>query len=129
MIYIYYINYIYKYYTMTCAQNDIIIQKFQSEIEHKKKELLKKRSYLQNLVSGNEFLDEVIDDYDKFYNIIIKQKQEQHTSLANISEYIDKIALNTNITNSILNDSKYDQRIILNQMNIINKELDTLSNI
>tara|TARA_B100000902_G_C27050131_1_gene783718 strand:- start:322 stop:666 length:345 start_codon:yes stop_codon:yes gene_type:complete len=114
---------------MTCAQNDIIIQKFQSEIEHKKKELLKKRSYLQNLVSGNEFLDEVIDDYDKFYNIIIKQKQEQHTSLANISEYIDKIALNTNITNSILNDSKYDQRIILNQMNIINKELDTLSNI
>ena len=95
---------------MNCANNDIIVDKLNSEIEYKKKELLKKKAYLSNLVTKNELLKDVVNDYNYYYDNIKETKQEQYNALAIISEYLDKMSENINITNNTLNEIKYDQK-------------------
>ena len=112
---------------MNCANNDIIVDKLNSEIEYKKKELLKKKAYLSNLVTKNELLKDVVNDYNYYYDNIKEKKQEQYNALAIISEYLDKMSENINITNNTLNEIKYDQKALLNLMNIIRKEIDNLT--
>ena len=112
---------------MNCAERDIMINNINSEIAYKKGELLKKRNYLKSLVTGNEFLEEVVNDYDNYYNYIKKQKQDQYNALAKISDYLDKISANVKTTDNMLNETKYDQKQLLNQMNIIKKEIDNLT--
>ena len=113
---------------MSCAQTDIKISNIKLEIASKKKELMRKRKYLENLATGNEFLNGVVNDYKNYYNYIIKQKQEQHDTLAGISEYLGRLSETLKKTDNILDNTKHDQTTILNQMNIIKKDIENLTN-
>lgn len=112
---------------MNCAKRDIMINDINSEIALKKNELLKKRNYLKNLSTENEFLEDVVSDYNNHCNYIIKQKHEQSDALATLSDYLDNISENVDTTDNILNETKYDQKLLLNQINIIKKEIKNLT--
>ena len=111
---------------MNCAKRDIMINNINSEIAFKKKELCKKRNYLKNLSTENEFLEDVVNDYNSYYDYIIKQKHKQYEALAMLSDYLDNISENVDTTDNILNETKYDQKLLLNQINIIKKEIKNL---
>ena len=74
----------------------------------------------------NEFLEDVISDYNNYCNYIIKQKQDQQKALVILSDYLDNISENVDTTDNILNETKYDQKLLLNQINIIKKEIENL---
>lgn len=77
----------------------------------------------------NKFLTGVVEDYIKYYKYIKKQKVEQEEALRIISDYIDSISQDTEITKELLEQSKNDQKSILAKMQQIKREVDKITNL
>ena len=75
----------------------------------------------------NKFLTGVVEDYIKYYKYIKKQKVDQEKGLRIISEYIDSISQDTEISKSLLEQSKEDQKDILAKMTQIKREVDKIT--
>ena len=111
---------------MELAKRDLIINNINSEIAYKKKDLFNKVNELQVVAKENKFLEEVIKDYKRYYNYINEEKLQQYRALEMIYNYIDRISEDTDITDEILEQTKYDQQELLKEMNNIKQELDML---
>ena len=76
--------------------------------------------------SSIELLEDVVEDYKSYYDIIKKQKQQQYNTLVKISDYINSVSQDLNKTDNILKKTNEDQREILAEMNKIKREIDEL---
>lgn len=113
---------------MELAVRDNVIFQMKLELENRKRILCAKRKQLKQITSENTMLNGVLADYDKFNKHIIKQKQEQILFLNMLHEYVTNITKDINITNSQLNESRIEQREILNEINSLKSELNELTN-
>jgi DNA repair exonuclease SbcCD ATPase subunit len=57
-------------------------------IDAKRKMLINKQKKFKNHTKQNEFLNEVKQDYNKYYGYIVKQKEEQMSALTMLNTYI-----------------------------------------
>ena len=108
------------------AKNDIIIKNMINEMYKIKRNQLKNFKKLNESKSQNELLEDVIDDYKSYYDIIRKQKQQQYDMLVKISNYINSVSHDLNKTDNILKKTNEDQKEILAEMNKIRREIDEL---
>jgi len=111
---------------MELAKRDLIINNINSEIAYKKNDLFNKVNELKIVAKENKFLEEVIQDYKRYYNYINEEKLQQYRALEMIYNYLDRINVDTDITDEILEQTKYDQQELLKEMNNIKQELDML---
>tara|TARA_B100001093_G_scaffold505391_1_gene562667 strand:- start:478 stop:825 length:348 start_codon:yes stop_codon:yes gene_type:complete len=108
------------------AKNDIIIKNMINEMYKIKRNQLKNFKKLNKSKSQNELLEDVIDDYKSYYDIIRMQKQQQYNMLVKISNYINSVSHDLNKTDNILKKTNEDQKEILAEMNKIRREIDEL---
>jgi site-specific recombinase XerD len=111
---------------MQTACNDIMQKKIEMEIESREKDLRETYKDLQKTVLENEFFQSVLDDYEKYYSYIIGEKQKQYDAFQAISEHLDKLNLESSLTQEQTNQLKYDQKEILNRLGFIRRELDEI---
>lgn len=100
----------------------------QELIDYKRNILLKKQSRLQAISNENNFLEDVKDDYSKYYNYIIKQKQDQITALSVLDKYIKDLTESNNLSKQNIEDANYEQKRILNEIDKIKNNLDSIVN-
>ena len=74
----------------------------------------------------NAFLDAVREDYDKYNDYIVTQKQEQMKALRVLQSYIDDLNRSTKLTKQNMTDSKEEQRKIVNEIKSIQHNLDEI---
>jgi uncharacterized membrane-anchored protein YhcB (DUF1043 family) len=89
--------------------------------------LFEKRNYLKKVRNQNEFLEEVISDYGKYYGYIVEQKQEQMRALDMLNKYINDLIEKENMTSENLKDAKKEQKKIIYEMKKIKKGLDSFT--
>lgn len=111
---------------MDLAKRDITIREMQREVADKKRELLSKFKELERATSENEFLEGVVDDYATYYDYVREQKSEEYEALRIISEYLDRLSLDVDVTDQLLRQTKEDQKEILREMSKIKREMDQL---
>ena len=111
---------------MHLAKRDITIREMQREVADKKRELLSKFKELERATSENEFLEGVVDDYATYYDYVREQKSEEYEALRIISEYLDRLSLDVDVTDQLLRQTKEDQKEILREMSKIKREMDQL---
>jgi hypothetical protein len=111
---------------MDLARRDMSIEDMRTEVVNRKKMLLDKFKELRNTSSANQFLKGVADDYEHYFDYIKSQKREQYEALCMLSDYIEKISMDTELTEQLLRESKTDQKHILSQMRKVKGELDEL---
>ena len=111
---------------MDLAKRDITIREMQREVADKKRELLSKFKELEKATSENEFLEGVVDDYATYYDYVRQQKSEEYEALRIISEYLDRLSLDVDVTDQLLRQTKEDQKEILREMSKIKREMDQL---
>ena len=111
---------------MDLAKRDITIREMQREVADKKRELLSKFKELEKATSENEFLEGVVDDYATYYDYVREQKSEEYEALRIISEYLDRLSLDVDVTDQLLRQTKEDQKEILREMSKIKREMDQL---
>ena len=62
---------------LSLAERDKYLSQIEGQINAKRKLLLKKRDYLNKSLKENTFLEGVKNDYEKYRNYIVKEKEDQ----------------------------------------------------
>jgi hypothetical protein len=108
------------------AERDKYLSKIEQEIKSKKDLLLEKRKYLKKISDDNRFLTSVNNDYQKYYDFIIKQKEDQMKTLNYLNDYIGDMMVNTKLTEQDINETNHEQKRILNEIKNIRKSLEEI---
>ena len=111
---------------MLLAIRDKNIKDLQSKLEERRQILLEQHKNLKKTTKENEFLEEVAQDYNKYYGFIKKQKEEQIAAFELINEYLEKIISDSKITETSLRTAKQEQSQIIERINNIRKELEDI---
>ena len=96
------------------------------KIRNKKKLLVKKKKDLDKKYKLNQYLSEVKNDYSKYYDYILNEKQQQHNALILLKEYIDDLMKTENLVDDQLRSAKHDQKDIIREIDNVKAELDEL---
>lgn len=108
------------------AKRDEEFMILQNLIETKRNYLLEKKKKLTHISKQNRFLDQVKNDYNKYYQYINKQKQDQITALNILNKYIDDLTYSGELSKHNIKDAKEEQRKILREIKTIKQGLDAL---
>ena len=108
------------------GQRDLQLLQLDAEITHKKHLLLKKKKDLDKKVKVNSFLEEVNNDYNKYYQFVVQEKEEQHKALQMLKEYMGELMKTETLIDYQKRTAKHDQQDIIREINVVKKELDEL---
>ena len=95
-------------------------------IDAKRKMLIDKQKKFKNLTKQNEFLNDVKQDYNKYYGYIVKQKEDQMSALTMLNGYIKDLTVSGNLSKNNIEYAKNEQNKILNEINSIKKGIDDI---
>jgi len=95
-------------------------------IKIKRKELIDGFKRVREKQKKNKFLTEILEEYVNHFATEKSQKQKQHHALIIITNHIDEIAEDTELTREKLLECTSDQKDILAKMNEIQTEMDEL---
>ena len=106
-------------------RDDQILQ-IEGLIDSKRRMLLEKQKKMRIIAKQNHFLDEVKNDYAKYYNYIAQQKQDQIKALELLNTYIRDLTRSGQLSTHNIEDAKSEQRKILKEVKSIQKGLDSI---
>ena len=112
--------------SLPLADRDLYLIQIEEEIRNKKKLLVKKKKDLEKKYKLNQYLSEVKNDYSKYYDYILNEKQQQHNALILLKEYIDDLMKTENLVDDQLRSAKHDQKDIIREIDNVKAELDEL---
>jgi hypothetical protein len=95
-------------------------------IDVKRKMLLEKQKKIRKISKQNEFLDEIREDYGKYYGYIIQQKKDQMDALDLLNKYIHDLTVSGKLSKNNVEDAKYEQKKILSEIKSIKHNLDNI---
>lgn len=108
------------------AQRDLQLIQIEQEIKNKKNLLIKKKKDLDKKQNLNNYLDSVKEDYSKYYQFIVQEKQQQYDSLMLLKEYMIDLIKTEHLVDDQLRTAKHDQKDILGEIDKVKAELDEL---
>jgi hypothetical protein len=108
------------------AQRDKQLLQIENEIKNKKMLLVQKRRDLDKKEKLNEYLSGVKTDYNKYYDYIVGEKQQQLNTLNLLKEYLDDLVQTENLVDRQLKTVRRDQKDILGEISNIRNELDNI---
>jgi hypothetical protein len=108
-------------------QEDEYLQ-LQYVIEAKRNMLLKKQKKIQLISKQNAFLEHIKNDYLKYNNYIVKQKQDQITALQLLNNYLDDLNRSGQLSEHNIQDAKIEQKKIVKELKSIKHGLDKIMN-
>jgi hypothetical protein len=113
-------------YKLTLAERDLYLVHIDTLMDEKRKMLLEKQKTLQQTAKENEYLEMVRNDYRKYYNHIVKQKEDQINAMNYLKQYIDEIIVNGKLTDVDLENAKMEQDELIQEMDNIKGKLDEI---
>ena len=114
-------------YQLTLAERDLYLVHIETQMEDKRRMLLEKQRTLKQIARENEYLEMVRNDYKKYYNHIVKQKEDQIRAMNYLNQYIDEIIVNGKLTDIDLENAKLEQDELIQEMAQIKGGLDEIS--
>jgi hypothetical protein len=111
---------------VSIPENDNRLMQIENLIEAKKNMLIKKQKTLSQISQQNKFLGDVKNDYVKYNNFIIQQKQDQIKSFKIINDYINSLTISDKLSKYDIEDAKEEQKKIINEIKSIKHNLDDL---
>lgn len=113
-------------YQLTLAERDLYLVHIETQMEDKRRMLLEKQKTLKQIARENEYLEMVRNDYKKYYNHIVKQKEDQIRAMNYLNQYIDEIIVNGKLTDIDLENAKLEQDELIQEMAQIKGGLDEI---
>lgn len=111
---------------LSLAERDEYMNQLEKEIETKRNFLIKKRTELEKMTKKNKFLENVRQDYDKYNQYIVKEKERQLKAMHILKQYINDIIISGKLTDEDLEESKKEEMNILREIHSIKQNLDEL---
>ena len=75
----------------------------------------------------NEFLEGVTNDYKRYHNYILSEKERERKQLEMLMGYLDKVLQEAGLSAEMANRARFQQNQILGEMDKIKGELDRIT--
>ena len=108
------------------AERDLKLLELEDLIKAKTEMLLNKKKEIEKKEKVNKFLGTIKKDYTKYYEYIMKEKEEQYKAMDVLNQYVNYLSEDEELTGKYLDNVKRDQKEILNEMNRLKHELDKI---
>ena len=108
--------------------NDDDFLQLQLVIEAKRNMLLNKQKRIKRISKQNAFLEQVKNDYEKYNNYILKQKEDQIRALNLLNNYIKDLSSSGELSENNIKDAKHEQNKIKRELKTIKSGLNNLMN-
>jgi hypothetical protein len=108
------------------AERDLYLLQIEKEIKNKKGLLVKKKKELDKKHKLNHYLSDVKEDYNKYYDYIVGEKEQQYNALLLLKEYMNDLIKTENLVDEQLRTAKHDQKDIVGEIDKVKAELDEL---
>ena len=112
--------------SLPLAERDLYLIQIEKEIKHKKGLLVKKKKDLEKKYKLNHYLSDVKEDYNKYYDYIVGEKEQQYNALLLLKEYMSDLVKTENLVDDQLRTAKHDQKDIIKEIDKVKAELDEL---
>ena len=112
--------------SLPLAERDLYLLQIEKEIKHKKGSLVKKKKELDKKHKLNHYLSDVKQDYTKYYDFIVGEKQQQYNALLLLKEYMNDLIKTEQLVDEQLRTAKYDQKDIVKEIDKVKAELDEI---
>ena len=112
--------------SLPLAERDLYLLQIEKEIKHKKGMLVKKKKELNKKHKLNHYLSDVKEDYNKYYDYIVGEKQQQYNALLLLKEYMSDLMKTEQLVDEQLRTAKHDQKDIIKEIEKVKVELDEL---
>ena len=113
---------------MPVSDIDDIKTILQAEVIHKKKDLVSDLIQLEEEREEENFLNEIADDYKRYNQFIVQQKEKQVIELTKILDYLDELNETQAVTKYTLDHSKNEQKRVLEEIKLLQSEMDKILN-
>ena len=113
---------------MKLAERDKILQQIQSEIKLQQINLLRQTQDLEKNHKTNKFLEGVVEDYKEFRDHILQEKRNQKIFLEGLINYLEKMKIQGEMTDRLINQTKNEEKVIMDKLEKVKKELNELIN-
>jgi len=110
------------------AERDMQILQLEEVIRNRKQLIIKKRKEIDEKRKINNYLDNVKKDYERYYEYIVNEKQQQYDALMLLKEYLHDLMKTEGVVNEQLRTAKHDQKDIMRELDTVKAELDELIN-
>jgi len=74
----------------------------------------------------NHYLENIKKDYEKYYDHVVKEKQQQYDALMLLKQYMGELITSENLVDDELRVAKHDEKYIIREMDKIRNELDEM---
>ena len=102
------------------------LYRLRCELEKRKKMMIKKGTLLKNNVDENNFLNIILDDYQKYYKHIVDTKKKQLEEFNKLRSYLMATKSNIKSIDINIDRAKLDYRDINNEIIKLKNELDEI---
>ena len=111
---------------MDVAIKDTLIKQLQQAIKENQDGVLVQMKELDTVQKDNRFLQSIYEDYKRYQNYIIKEKEREKRQMETLVHYLEKIIMETNLTDAMTKRAILEQNHILGQLDNVKSELDKL---
>ena len=104
------------------GSRDKQINILENEIKKRNELLLLKTKELENDKANNKYLEDVSKEYKKYYDIVVNEKQLQHSSMMVLKEYLDDIT-------KLKTDKINYHKVNIKPANVVNHKIEFFNKI
>ena len=98
---------------------------FLNSLKSSKKKIV---PFIKNFqIDENEFLEGVTNDYKRYHNYILAEKERERKQLEMLIGYLDKVLQEAGLSAEMANRARFQQNQILGEMDKIKDELDRIT--
>jgi len=112
---------------MNIGEEDNVYTRIKNEIIKKQVLLKEEKKDIETRSKENKFLENVLQDYNRYNNYIKEQKKQQYFALLKISQHLDKLMEESYISKTKIEKLRFDKNKTLKEINIVRLELDQIS--
>jgi len=112
---------------MDLAERDKMLLNITRQIKNKQQILIHKYKDYKKTENTNKFAINTTENYKKYYDYIVKEKQDQIAMMKELAAYSDGINDINNLLDEQGDESNYEQDKILKELEYITNELTELT--
>ena len=115
---------------MESTENRVLIQKrIHDQIKKNRMAIFYRLRHLIEMEEKNEFINEVLKDYKKYYDFIVHQKENEKHNIEKLLIYLDNLIIEGELSENMLKRAKFQQENIINELGKVKKDLDEIISI
>lgn len=107
-------------------EKDVQLLQLEEQINAKRALLLEKQKKIKLISKQNHFLEDIRNDYSKYYIYISQQKEQQMNALKLLDVYINDLTTSGSLSKHNIEDAKQEQRKIVGEIKSIKHHLDLM---